>query len=198
MPIRLRCAVVLGIGVVLSSLVACNNGAHTDLDYKAAINDHFKAYPACLWSQPKKFPVQAATSDDAKTEGYDALTQEGLLTRTTAEKKVLIIASKQVNNYDLSDKGRTSWTPDASQPGYGNFCYGTREVTSIDDSTPGTNATGAKTVAVTYHYKIANVANWASSAEMKTAYPQIAAALDANPADHATLVQTGDRWEYTK
>jgi hypothetical protein len=118
------------------------------MSYKAAINDHFKAYPVCIWSQPKKFPVQAATSDDAKTEGYDALTQEGLLTRTTAEKKVLIVASKQVNNYDLSEKGRTSWTPDSTQPGYGNFCYGNREVTSVDNSTLGTNGQGAKTVAV--------------------------------------------------
>ena len=177
---------------------ACNDGSNTDMSYKAAINDHYKAFPVCIWSQAKKFPVQAATSDDAKTEGYDALTQEGLLTRTTAEKKVLIIASKQVNNYDLSDKGRTSWTPDTSQPGYGNFCYGTREVTSIDNSTLGTNASGAKTVDVTYHYKIANVAGWANSPEMKTAYPNMAAALDASPSDHATLVKTGDRWEYTR
>src|ERR1700689_2038715 len=36
------------------------------------------------------------------------LTQEGLLMRTAGEKKVIIIASKQVKNYDLSDKGRTS------------------------------------------------------------------------------------------
>lgn len=187
-----------GIVGMLGWSIACNNGANTDTDYKAAINDHFKAYPVCIWSQPKKFPVQAATSDDAKTEGYDALTQEGLLARTTAEKKVLIVASKQVNNYDLSDKGRTSWTPDTSQPGYGNFCYGTREVTSIDNSTLGTNASGAKTVDVTYHYKIANVAGWANSPEMKTAYPNMAAALDASPSDHATLVKTGDRWEYTR
>jgi hypothetical protein len=198
MPINLKQTVAVGVGLLLSTVIACNNGAHTDVDYKAAINDHFKAYPVCLWSQPKKFPVQAATADDAKTAGYDALTQEGLLNRTTAEKKVLIIASKQVNNYDLSDKGRTTWTPDQSQPGYGNFCYGTREVTSIDDSTPGTNSSGAKTVAITYHYKIANLANWASSQEMKTAYPEIATALDSTPSDHATLVQAGDRWEYTK
>lgn len=189
---------VPGLLGFLAMLVGCNNGANIDLAYKSAINDHFKAYPVCIWSAPKKFPVQAATSDDAKTEGYDALTQEGLLTRTTAEKKVLIVASKQVNNYDLSEKGRTSWTPDTSQPGYGNFCYGNREVSSIDDSTPGTNASGATTVAVTYHYKIANVASWAGSPEMKTAYPEMAAALDANPSDHATLVQAGDRWEYTK
>lgn len=190
------CAVVV---VLLTwGIAGCNTGGNNDLNYKAAINDHFKAFPVCIWSQPKKFPVQAATSDDAKTEGYDALTQEGLLTRTTAEKKVLIIASKQVNNYDLSDKGRTSWTPDSSQPGYGNFCYGTREVTTIDNSTLGTNGSGAKTVTVTYHYKIANVAPWANSQEMKTAYPSIATALDANPSDTATLVMTGDHWEFVK
>src|ERR1700679_43643 len=153
--------------LALTVISACNNGSNTDLSYKAAINDHFKAFPVCIWSQPKKFPVQAATADDSKTEGYDALTQEGLLQRTTAEKKVLIIASKQVNNYDLSDKGRTSWTPDSSQPGYGNFCYGNREVTSIDDSTLGTNGTGAKTVDVAYHYQIANLASWGNLSEMK-------------------------------
>ena len=194
---RTRGLIIVMLFSVLMAL-GCNNGSNTDMSYKAAINDHFKAYPSCLWSEAKKFPVQAATSDDAKTEGYDALTQEGLLTRTTAEKKVLIIASKQVNNYDLSDKGRTSWTPDSSQPGYGNFCYGNREVTSIDNSTLGTNGQGAKTVTVAYHYKIANVASWANSAEMKTAYPGMASALATNPSDTATLVMTGDHWAYTK
>jgi hypothetical protein len=191
-----NCALALGLlGLVTAG---CNNGSNTELSYKAAINDHFKAFPVCIWSQPKKFPVQAATADDSKTEGYDALTQEGLLTRTTAEKKVFIVASKQVNNYDLSDKGRTSWTPDSSQPGYGNFCYGTREVTSIDNSTPGTNGAGAKTVVVTYRYHIANVATWANSQEIETAYPSVATALSSNPSDNATLIQAGDHWEVTK
>jgi hypothetical protein len=154
--------------------------------------------PVCIWPQPKKFPVQAATSDDSKTEGYDALTQECLLTRTTAEKKVLILASKQVTNYDLSERGRTSWTPDSSQPGYGNFCYGNREVTSIDNATLGTNGSGAKTVDVTYHYQITNVANWANSQEMKTAYPSIASALGSNPTDSASLVMAGGHWQFVR
>lgn len=193
---RMGYAAIVGLIVLMST--ACNNGSDTDMSYKAAINDHFKTLPVCIWSQPKKFPVQAATPDDAKIEGYDALTQEGLLTRTTAEKKVLIIGSKQVNNYDLSEKGRTSWTPDSTQPGYGNFCYGHREVTSIDNSTLGTNSEGAKTVAVSYHYQIANVADWANSPQMKTAYPDLASLLGSNPSDNATLVMTGDRWAYTK
>lgn len=186
------------LSAVAAMIVGCNNGGNNDLNYKTAINDHFKAFPVCIWSQAKKFPVQAATADDAKTEGYDALTQEGLLTRTTAEKKVMIIASRQVNNYDLSEKGRTSWTPDTSQPGYGNFCYGTREVTSVDNSTVGTNGAGAKTVDVTYHYHIANVAGWANSPEMKTAYPSIATSLSSDASDTATLVMTGDHWEFEK
>ena len=198
MPIHRMYSRALVLGVFAFVATGCNNGSNTGLSYKTAINDHFKAFPVCIWSQSKKFPVQAATSDDSKTEGYDALMQEGLLTRTTGEKKVLIIASKQVNNYDLSDKGRTSWTPDTSQPGYGNFCYGNREVTSIDNSTLGTDGTGAKTVDVAYHYKIANVAGWANSQEMKTAYPGIASSLSENPSDRATLGMTGDRWEFVK
>jgi hypothetical protein len=193
---RIRSCALVGVLLTLIT-IACNKGNNSDLNYKTAINNHFKALPACIWSQPKKFPVQAATSDDSKTEGYDALTQEGLLTRTTAEKKVLIVASKQVNNYDLSEMGRTSWTPDSSQPGYGNFCYGNREVTSIDHSTLGTNGAAAKTVAVavTYHYQISNVPTWAKSQEMGTAYPSIASALGSNLSDMATLVMTGDHWE---
>jgi hypothetical protein len=83
-------------------------------------------------------------------------------------------------------------------PTCGNFCYGNREVTPIDNSTLGTNALGAKTVNVSYHYRIANVATWANTQEMKTAYPGIASALDTNPSDAATLVMTEDHWEFSK
>jgi len=177
-------------------LTACNKTDNSNINYKAAINDHYKASPACIWSQPKKLPAQAATSDDAKTEGYDALTQAGLLVRTTAEKKVFIVASKQVNNYDLSDAGRSTWTPDPTQPGYGNFCYGYRDVTSIDNATVGENASGVKTAVVDYHYKIANVASWVNSPGMKTAFPSIDAALSSSPAAKASLVLNGDHWTY--
>jgi hypothetical protein len=194
---HIKITLVVSLAAIVLVAVGCNNGSNTNAAYEAAIDDHFKAVPVCIWSQPKKLPVQAATSDDAKTEGYDALTQEGLLTRTSVEKRVIII-SKQENNYDLSDKGRTVWTPDSSQPGYGNFCYGNQTVTSIDNSTPGTNGAGAKTVDVLYHYKISNVPDWANSAEMKTAYPNLAAALNTNPSAQASLVMTGDHWEFVK
>jgi hypothetical protein len=176
----------------------CNKTTDTSMAYKAAINDYYKAHPACLWSQPKKFPVQEATSDDAKTQGYDALTDAGMLARTTGEKKVMIVASKQVNNYDVSDKGRSAWTPDSTQPGYGNFCYGHRDVTSIDNVTAGTDNSGNKTAQVNYHYKISDAAQWATAPEMKTAFPDLATALSGPQADTASLVMTDGHWQLVK
>ncbi|HEY0796994.1 MAG TPA: hypothetical protein VGD64_14570 [Acidisarcina sp.] len=179
-------------------LAGCHKTADSPADFESAINDYYKAHPACLWSEPKKFPVQAATSDESKTEGYDALTDAGLLTRTTGEKRVMIIASKQVNNYDVSDKGRSTWTQNPTQPGYGNFCYSGREVTSIDSFATGASSDGAKTATVNYHYKVGSMAAWANSQEMQTAFPEIASAMSGQQVGHANLVMTGDHWQVTK
>jgi hypothetical protein len=183
---------VCAVALLLSG---CSKKDDSKMNYQSAINDYYKAHPACLWSTAKKFPVQAATSDDAKTEGYDALTDAGLLTRTTGEKKVFIVASKQVNNYDVSDKGRSTWTQDPTQPGYGNFCYGHREITSIDNFTTGADASGNKTAQVNYHYQFGDVAPWANTQEIKTAFPDLATALSGPQAATASLTLTGDHWQ---
>jgi hypothetical protein len=172
----------------------CNKQDNSKANYQTAINNYYKAHPLCLWQDTKKFPVQAATSDDAKTEGFDALTDAGLLARTTAEKKVFIVASKQVNNYDLSAQGRSAWTPDTAQPGYGNFCYGHRAVDSIDSFT----GSGLKTAEVNYHYSLADVPTWAQSEEVKTAFPSLGAALAQSQPAHDSLVMNGSDWQVSK
>ena len=58
-------------------------------------------------------------------------------------------------------------------------------------------ASGLKTVAVNYHYKLADVPSWANNADIKTAFPDINSALGANPADTATLTMNGDQWVFT-
>jgi hypothetical protein len=187
----LFCAVVL-------LFPGCNKQDNSKVNYQSAINDYYKAHPACIWQEVKKFPVQAATSDDAKTQGYDALTDSGLLTRTTGEKKVFIIASKQVNNYDLSAQGRSAWTPDTSQPGYGNFCYGHRAVDTIDSFTSGVNASGLKTAEVNYHYSFADVPDWARSQEIQTAFSSVGSALAHGQPAQDSLVMNGSAWQVTK
>ena len=187
----LRAAVLCGATVLLAT--GCNKKDDNNLNFTNAINTHYGAHPACLWSDPVKFPVQADTSDTSKTSGYDALVDQGLLVRTTAEKKKLIIASKQVNNYDLSDKGRAVWTADVQQPGFGNFCYGHRKVDSIDASTPTSSNVGA-TTQVSYHYSFSGAPGWATAAETQNAYPQIRADLAGSQPGLVTLTNTSNGW----
>ncbi len=182
--------------VLLLAGAGCSKKTDNTANYKSAIDTYYSARPACLWDSAKKFPVQAGTSDAGKTSDYDALVDQGLLTRTTAEKKVLIIASKQVNNYDLSDKGRGSWKADPNQPGYGNFCYGHRKVATIVSASPTTSDVGA-TTQVNYEYAIGDPADWAKAPETQTAYPQVKADLNGQQTGQATLTNTSNGWQVT-
>ncbi len=187
-------AALCGAFVLLAT--GCNKKADNTVNFTTAINTHYSANPTCLWSDPVKFPVQADTSDTSKTAGYDALVDQGLLVRTTAEKKKFIIASKQVNNYDLSDKGRSAWTADTQQPGFGNFSYGHRKGSSIDSSTPTSSDVGA-TTQVSYHYTFTDAPGWATAAETETAYPQIRSDVSGPQAAQATLTNTSNGWQVT-
>jgi len=169
----------------------CHSKAVDKAEFRSALNSYYSSRPDCLWPQPVKFPQQAATKDESQTEGYDALTDAGLLVRKAAEKKRFLIGSKQVNDYDLSAQGRSDWTPDTSEPGYGNFCFGSPKVTSIDNfNPPGTDATR---YTVTYHYGI-DLPSWANTAEIKTAFPRTAAESNGAPAS-ATLAKNGSTWQ---
>ena len=173
----------------------CKKNKPDTANFKTAIDSYYSAHPSCVWQSPVKFPAQADTSNDAQTKGFDALTDAGLLTRKAEEKKRFLIGSKQVNDYDVSDKGRTVWTPDTSQPGYGNFCYGHREVTSIDNVAMATNQNGANTATVNYHYDLAGVPDWAKSQETQSAFPNVQADLSTPKTASATLVQTQNSWQ---
>ncbi len=174
----------------------CKKTDNSTGNYTKAINDYYASRPACLWDDEKKLPVQADTSDTSKTTGFDALVDQGLLTRTTDEKKRFLIGSKQVTNYDLSDKGRAAWTADPQQPGFGNFCYGTRTVTTIDSATPTSDQPGAKTT-VTYHTKLSGVPTWASAAETQTAFPALRTDLSGPTSGSAALTDTANGWAVT-
>jgi len=180
---------------LIFAAAGCKENKPDTSNFKAAINNYYSAHPSCVWQSPVKFPAQADASSDEQTKGFDALTDAGLLTRTPQEKKRFLIGSKQVNDYDVSDKGRTQWTPDQSQPGYGNFCYGHRDVTSIDNVATSTNQNGANTATVSYRYDLNGVPDWAKSQETQTAFPNVQTDLSTPKTATATLVQTQDNWQ---
>jgi hypothetical protein len=192
-PRKLLIPAALGIVVLIAG---CHSNTVDKSAFKSAINTWYSAHPVCVWSASVKFPAQADTNNEDQTKGFDALTAAGMLTRTPAEKKRFLIGSKQVNDYDLSDKGRSTWTADPAQPGYGNFCVGHASVTSIDSYTPADTADAAQ-YSVAYHDAVKDLPDWANSAEMKTAFPRLVTVTSGEQTATATLVKSNAGWQVT-
>ena len=174
-------------------LAGCKKTAGNTGNYRTAINNYLATDVSCLWPQPQRFPLQVTTSDTDKTAKFDALYNAGLLDRTTGDKKQLLgLINKQVTVYDLSAKGKSSWTASNADPSTGNFCYGHREVSSVDQATAGGNQPGA-TASVFYHYGFSSVSDWAKNGGVQTAFPEVARNLNGGSST-ATLVDTDNGW----
>ena len=183
----------IALALVLTGLMAWAAGCKKQIDqaeFKSAINKSFAGRHECVWPEPIKLPAQVDTSKDEKTRAFDALLDAGLLIRGSAEKQRFLVGSKQVSNYDLSDKGRPAWTPDPNQPGYGNFCFGKFNVTAIDSATP-IDPSNPTQYTVTYRYEVEGIPTWASTPESMRTFPRIAADTSIQSAT-ATLVKDTD------
>jgi len=192
----MRTSATLATVLAASTLLAagCKKTADNTSNYKSAIDTYYSAHPSCLWTDSHQFPVQVGTHDD-KARPYDALFDAGLLTRVATDKKKLLgLVDKEENTYDLSDKGRGVWTPDATQPGFGNFCYGGRSVSSIDSSTPNDGKVGDTTV-VNFHWSFSGAPDWAKAQETQTAFPSVATNLAGGGQGTQTLVDTSNGWQ---
>lgn len=179
-----------GLGLALALTAGCHTNMVDKSAFKSAIDNYLSGQKSCLFSAAMKFPAQADTNNEEQTKGYDALTDAGLLVRTPHEKKRFLVGSKQVNDYDLSSQGRTNWTADPSEPGYGNFCFGSPKVTSVDNYSE-TDSSG-NAYSVNYQYAV-DLPDWAKSAEMKTAFPT-AARMSGPSAATATLTKSDSGW----
>ena len=167
---RRHIASLLALAALAILPTACKKQIDT-AQFKTAINNSYAGKHECLWSEPIKMPAEADPTKDDRTRDFDALTDAGLLARAPEEKKRFLIGSKQVNLYDLSDKGHTAWTPDAN-PGYGNFCFGHFNVTAISAAVPN-DATNPTLYTVTYQYEVEGIPGWASTPESRRAFPKI-------------------------
>lgn len=189
----LKTRIVLLAATAVAVLAAgCHSSVVDKGAFKSAINGFYSGKQECVWSAPMKFPVQADTGKYEQTKAFDALTDAGLLTRSSMEKSRFLIGSKQVNNYDLSDKGRSAWVADQTQPGYGNFCFGHLEVSAIDNYTPA-DANSAR-YSVTYHYGLTGLPDWANSTEVRTAFPNIGSDASGQHMATASLVKSDTGW----
>jgi len=181
------------LALVLTGLVACATGCKKQVDHAVlitAINKSFAGRHECVWPQPVKLPAKVDPTTDERIRAFEGLTDAGLLLRASEEKKHSLLDSKQVNTYNLSDKGHSSWTPDANQPGYGNFCFGHFNATAIEKATPNDSANPTQ-YTVTYRYEVLGIPEWVRTPGSMRAFPKLAADTSIQSAT-ATLSKGAD------
>jgi hypothetical protein len=188
---QLACLLALAALAVLPT--ACKKDTIDKAQFISAINNSFKGKHDCIWPDPVKMPAEADPTKDDRTRDFDALTDAGLLARAPEEKKRFLIGSKQVNLYDLSDKGHSIWTPDPNRPGYGNFCFGHFNATAISSAVPN-DASNPTQYTVTYQYEVEGIPAWASTPESRRAFPKISRDTSIRSATATLLKDSNGGW----
>jgi hypothetical protein len=148
----------------------------TAANFTAGLNKHFLEHSDCLLDNTR-FPFEASERD--KTKQMDSLVKALLLEKSEE-------MSIHVSRYTVTPAG-VRYAP--------RFCYGHREVTSIDSFTPPAVANGFNETTVVYHYVMKEVPVWAKTPEVQAAFPDMAEATSGQATAKATLAQTPVGWQ---
>jgi hypothetical protein len=164
--------------VSLWTLSGCNTkNKPTPENFTKAINAYYLERSECLFPN-MRFPF--ATSDPEETKQMNALVRARLL-ESSYESAV------KTTRYTVSRTGQR-FAP--------RFCYGHREVASIDNFTPpATGPSGFPETVVNYHYTLKDVPVWAQSSDIAGAFPKMADSTTKGGADKISLAQTLAGWQ---
>jgi len=167
----------------LAALVGgCSSASKpTPKNFETALNAYYQEHSDCLFPQGHTFPFEVAPGPEAKKDKMqmDALTDAGMLQRTEEP-------AMHVEHYTVAVAGNR-FAP--------RFCYGHREITSIDSFTPPGPHNGFTETTVSYHYTMHDVPVWAQTDAVQAAFPQLAAALGSSPTGQTTLATVGAGWQ---
>lgn len=162
----------------LAASIGCNSSrtAPSPENFTKAIDAHFVEHHDCLLSNIR-FPYE--TTDKTETKQLDSLVKSLLLEKSME-------AAIHASRYTVTTAGKR-YAP--------RFCYGSRDVTGIESSTPLTVVNGFKQTTVTYHYVIKEVPVWAKTPEVMAAFPAMAQALSGPSTATIALAQTTAGWQ---
>jgi hypothetical protein len=183
----IQVAMLAAAGAVMAAGCADSRVASKE-SLAQALNHDYSTNEDCLFSRPLPFPYEVAMSDKMLSETrhrLDALAEAGLL-----EKEQTAEGSDTINRYVLTAAGSRT-------EGKGRFCYGRRQVTSVEKFTAPVDYRGMPLTKVEYHFVLKNPPSWAKQDEVRSAFPTLAKATAEQPVDDATLVLTHDGWVLT-
>ena len=183
----IQVAMLAAVGAVMAAGCADSRVASKE-SLADALNHDYSASQDCLFARPLPFPYEVAVSDTMLAETrhrLDALAEAGLLEREQTTE-----GSDTMNRYVLTAAGSRT-------EGKGRFCYGRRQVTSVEKFTAPVDYRGMPLTKVEYHFVLKNTPSWVKQDEVRNAFPMVAKSTAEQPVDDATLVLTHDGWVLT-
>jgi hypothetical protein len=149
-------------------------------NFQRAINAYFYNHrDECLFTTARKFPDEVKVHEKDEMKDMDALSKAGLLTRTED-------GAFQLVRYELTPLGTRAT---------GRFCFGHRDVTSVDSFTPLRIEDKRKASDVTYHYRIVDAPVWAQDENLKKQFPELARKTSGNAEGKTTVMSAYEGWE---
>lgn len=168
----------IATALLMLPLAACNSTSKATPDnFIKGLNAHFADHSDCLFPDAPTFPLE--TTDPVKTKQLNALVDAKLL-------EVSVERDIHASRYTPTTIGARV-AP--------RFCYGHRNITSIDSFTPPAPANGFPETQVTYRYNMVDTPVWAKSQAMRAAFPEMALKTGGNATDKATLAGTIAGWQ---
>jgi hypothetical protein len=171
-----------GLMAVLGTLAGCSaTPKPTAKHFEKALDSYFADRTECLFARAPQFPLEVipgnATPEERKQ--MSALAEAGLLKKDAAN-------AIKVDRYTLTAAGERAG---------GRFCYGHREVASIDGFTPPAKQNGIVETTVSYHYTMMDVPVWVKTEAMEKAFPEMAKNISGEATATAVMGATGAGWE---
>ncbi len=152
----------------------------SNINFQRAINAYFYNHrDECLFTTARKFPDDVKVHEKDEMKNMDALAKAGLLTRIED-------GAFQLVRYDLTPLGTRAT---------GRFCFGHRDVTSVDSFTPLRIVDNRKASDVTYHYRIADAPVWAQDENLKKQFPELARKTSGSAEGKTTVMSAYEGWE---
>ena len=174
-----RLAAAIGLLIALGGCHKKQTEASNE-NFKRAINAYFyNGRDECLFPVARKFPDEVKVGEKAEMKQMDALAKAGLLTRIEDGAFKLV-------RYDVTPLGTRA------KP---RFCFGHRDVTTVDSFTPLRITDNRKASDVTYHYRIVDAPVWAQDEGLKKQFPELARKTSGNAEGKTTVMSAYEGWE---
>jgi hypothetical protein len=153
----------------------------TNAKLEQGLNAYFDGHNECLFPAGRAFPYEVTPGSGAKADKkqMDAMKNAGLM--------------KEEDDFETHVE-RYTLTP-AGQRYAPRFCYGHKQVTSVDGFTSPVRQGNVLQTTVRFHATMKEVPVWVRTDEMEAAFPKMAADISGPQPGQIVMATAGVGWQ---